>query len=150
MLYDIIKDLVIIQDFRKQNKINLPADKIQEFTLYGHTFVRVVHDASNEMRTGFYDRLYNGKIALLAKREKKILEKMANLQITNVIMGENIYYVRKDGVYYLVKNKRTFLDIIKDKKKDVQQYLKKNKIKFKDNFERAMTMAVAYYDQPTN
>jgi len=147
MLYDIIKDLVIIQDFHKQNKINLAADKIQEFTLSGHTFVHVVHDASNEVRTGFYDRLYNGKIELLAKREKKILEKMANLQISNVVIGENIYYVRKNGVYYLVKNKRTFLDVLKNKKKEVQQYLKKNKIRFKDNFEKAMTVAVTYYDQ---
>jgi len=150
MLYDIVKDLVIIQDFRKQNKINLPADKIQEFTLSGHTFVRVVHDASNEMKTGFYDRLYNGKIALLAKREKKILENMASFQLSNVVIAYTIYFVRREGVYYPVKSKRTLLDVLKNKKKDVQQYLKRNKIKFKDNFEKAMTMAVAYYDQITH
>src|SRR5258708_23904736 len=32
MLYDIIKDQVVIRDFQKLYKINLPADKIRQFT----------------------------------------------------------------------------------------------------------------------
>ena len=45
MLYDIVKDQVIIQDFQKVYKINLPADRIQQFFLLGHLFVRVTHDS---------------------------------------------------------------------------------------------------------
>jgi len=39
---------------------------------------------------------------------------------------------------------------LKSKKKEVQQYLKANDIKFKREPERAMIMAVKYYDQLTN
>lgn len=150
MLYDIVKDQVIIQDFQRVYKINLPADRIQQFFLLGHLFVRVTHDSSDQVKTGFYDQLYKGKIALFAKREKKILEKYSNIQISKVVISQNIYYIKKEGVYHTIKNRSSLLAVLKSKKKEVQQYLKSNDIKFKREPERAMMMAVKYYDQLTN
>ena len=49
MLYDIVKDQLIIQDFQKVYKINLPADKIREFFLLGHLFVRLTSDSSEQV-----------------------------------------------------------------------------------------------------
>ncbi len=150
MLYDIVKDQLIIQDFQKVYKINLPADRIREFFLLGHLFVRLTHDSSDQVKTGFYDQLYKGKIALFAKREKKVLEKYSNVEISKVVSSQNIYYIKKEGVYYTIKNKSSLLAVLKSKKKEVQQYLKTNNIKFKSEPERAMIMAVKYYDQLTN
>jgi hypothetical protein len=148
MLYDIVKDQLIIQDFQKVYKINLPADRVQQFFLLGHLFVRI--NASDQVKTGFYDQLYKGKIALFAKREKKILEKYSNIQISKVVISQTVYYIKKDGVYYTIKNKSSLFSALKSKKKEVQQYLKANDIKFKREPERAMIMAVKYYDQLTN
>ena len=148
MLYDIVKDQLIIQDFQKVYKINLPADRVQQFFLLGHLFVRL--NASDQVKTGFYDQLYKGKISLFAKREKKILEKYSNIQISKVVISQNVYYIKKDGVYYTIKNKSSLFSALKSKKKEVQQYLKANDIKFKREPERAMIMAVKYYDQLTN
>src|SRR5437762_9179519 len=78
MLYDIFKDQLIIQDFQRVYKINLPADRVQQFFLWGHLFVRLNHSASDPIKTGFYDQLYKGKIALFARREKRILEQYSN------------------------------------------------------------------------
>ena len=75
MLYDLIKDQVVIRDFHNQYKINLPASKIQQFILSDHVFVRIVHNDFNEMNTGFYEQLYKGKTGLYAKRGKEIIEK---------------------------------------------------------------------------
>jgi len=148
MLYDIVKDQLIIQDFQKVYKINLPADRVQQFFLLGHLFVHL--NASDQVKTGFYDQLYKGKISLFAKREKKILEKYSNIQISKVVISQNVYYIKKDGVYYTIKNKSSLFSALKSKKKEVQQYLKANDIKFKREPERAMIMAVKYYDQLTN
>ena len=147
MVYDIIKDQVVILDFRKVFKITLPADKIQQFTISGHTFIRLLHDSSNQIKTGFYDQLYNGKIGLFAKREKKIYEKYLDLHTNNVAYEHNTYYIKKEGIYYMIKNKRTMLNILKSKKKEIQQYLRKNGIQFINNKEKAIIMAVEYYDQ---
>ncbi len=148
MLYDIVKDQLIIQDFQKVYKINLPADRVQQFFLLGHLFVHL--NASDQVKTGFYDQLYKGKIALFAKREKKILEKYSNIQISKVVISQNVYYIKKDGVYYTIKNKSSLFSVLKSEKKEIQQYLKANDIKFKREPERAMIMAVKYYDQLTN
>jgi len=150
MLYDIVKDQLIIQDFQRVYKINLPADRIQQFSLLGHLFVRLNHDAADPIKTGFYDQLYKGKIALLARREKRILEQYSNIQINKVVISRDIYFIKKEGVYYTIKNKSSLLAILKGKKKEVQQYLKTNNIKFKREPEKAMIMAVRYYDQLTN
>jgi len=150
MLYDIVKDQVIIRDFQKVYKINLPADRIQQFFLLGHLFVRLTNDTSDKIKTGFYDQLYNGKIGLLAKREKKILVKYSDLQINNVVVSQDIYYIKKDGVFYTIKNKSSLFTVLKAKKKEVQEYLKTNHIKFKREPEQAMMVAVKYYDQLTN
>jgi len=150
MLYDIIKDQLIIQDFQKVYKINLPAERVQQFSLLGHLFVRLIRDSSEQIKTGFYDQLYGGKTSLFAKRGKKILEKYSNIQISKVVISENIYYIKKEGVYRTIRNKSSLLSVLKNKKKEVQQYLKTNDIKFKKEPERAMIMAVRYYDQLTN
>lgn len=150
MLYDIVKDQVIILDFQKVYKINLPAGRVQQFFLLGHLFVRLTPDSSGQIKPGFYDQLYNGKIGLFAKREKRILEKYSNIQISKVVISQNNFYVKKDGGYYIIRNKSSLLSVLKNKKKEVQQYWKSNNIKFKKEPERAMIMAVEYYDQITN
>src|SRR5436190_1998395 len=148
-LYDIVRDQVVILDYHKYYKINLPAEKIQWFELPGHTFIRLVHDSSNEIKTGFYEQLYNGKIALFAKREKKISQQYSNMEISNVVFSQSIYYARKGNMFYPVNTKKSLLAIVKPKQKEVQQYLKKNKVKFKKAPEKAALMAVEYYDQLT-
>jgi len=148
-LYDIVRDQVVILDYHKSYKINLPANKIEQFELGGHTFLRLVQDSSNEIKTGFYEQLYSGTIALFAKREKKLLQQYSNLEINNTVYSKNFYYIRKGNVFYPVNNKKSLLNILRPKQKGVQQYLKKNKIKFKKDREKASRMAVEYYDQLT-
>jgi hypothetical protein len=150
ILYDIVKDQVIIQDFQRVYKINLPADKVEWFSVLGHQFIHITRDSADQVKTGFYDQLYKGKIALYAKREKKIIEKYSNIQISKVVVSQNVYYIKKDGIYHTIKSKSSLLAVLKTKKKEVQQYWKTNDIKFKKEPERAMIMAVRYYDQLTN
>jgi hypothetical protein len=147
MLYDLIKDQVVIHNFQNLYKINLPADKIQQFILSDHVFVRIVRNNFNEINTGFYEQLYKGKIGLFAKRKKEIIENHGSQQIDNVVISTNSYYVLKKDVYYKFKNERSLLKILNDKKKEIQQYLKKNKVKYKDDPERSMIMAIEYYNR---
>ncbi len=149
MIYDIVKDQVIIQDFQRVFKINLPADKIQQFTVAGHTFIRLIRGENDRIKTGFYDQLYHGKISLYVRREKKITETYG-LQIVKGVSGKNIYYIKKNGNYYDIRNKGELIDLLKDHKKEVQQYLKKTGTNFRDDPETVMASAVEYYDKITN
>jgi hypothetical protein len=60
------------------------------------------------------------------------------------------FYVRKDNVYYKVAGKGALLDILKDRKKQLQQYIKTNKIKFNNDPGRALANIAGYYDHITN
>ena len=149
MLYDIIKDQLVIPDFQQLNKINLPEEKIERFVLSGHTFVRLEPDSLGVIKTGFYELLHDGRTGLFARRQKKILEKAFDLRINNVVISQNTYYIRKGGKYHVVKNKADVLHVLKDKKKEIQQKLKTDGLKFKERPEQAMLIAVEYYDQLT-
>jgi hypothetical protein len=146
MLYDIIKDKVIILHFDNIHKVDLPVYRIGEFTFLGHHFIRLYPDSMNIMEEGFYERLYNGKTSLFIQRKKVIREERTGTEINNVVDEANGFYVQKNG-YHAVKNMRVLLQILNDKREQVRQFLKKNKIKFKKEPERAMVMAVQYYDR---
>ena len=150
MCYDLVKDLVVILNFHNTYKIVLPTNKIQQFTLLGHTFVRIQHDSLNQIKTGFYDQLYKGKIGLFAKREKKIVERVGFSGIDVIVNSMNTYYIMKGGNYYNFKNQRGLLNILNDKKREILQHFKKNNIRFKDDPEEAMKAAVEYCNRLTN
>jgi hypothetical protein len=150
MYYDLVKDIVVIQDFRKVYKIVLPADKVQQFTLSNHTFIRIEHGDDHQVKTGFYDQLFKGKISVLVKRQKKIIEKKVYPRIELLIDETNTYYIVKDGIYHRCKNKNGLLDILNDKRKGIEDYFKKNEVRFKTNPERAMIAAAEYYNRSGN
>ena len=147
MYYDLVKDIVIIQDFRKAYKIVLPANKIQEFTLSNHRFIKIEQSDSHPVKTGFYDQLLKGKITVLVKREKRIREVKAFPKFELVIDEAYTYYIVKDGIYHSFKNNRGLLNILNEKRNGIVDHLKKNDIKFKTNPEKAIVAAAEYYNQ---
>lgn len=147
LMYDIIKDQVVIRDFQKLFKINLMAEKIDWFQVSGHTFVHLGRDSPHELRPGFYEQLFSGNISLFARRQKKILEKHIDVRIENIVITQNTFLILKNAHYAFVKNKADLFHVLKDKKKEIQQYLKKGHVKFKDGLEKAILIAVQHYDQ---
>ena len=60
------------------------------------------------------------------------------------------YYIRKNNTYYSVSSQGSMLTILKDKKKELQQYIRANQIKFRKDPEEAMVKIASYYDHLTN
>jgi hypothetical protein len=102
------------------------------------------------MIPGFYDLLSDGNSRLLVKRRKIIKETITSNELHREFIHKNYYFIEKDGVYNPVKNKRSALKVLSDQKKEIRQYLKKNKIKFRKNRELALVSMVAYYNQATD
>jgi hypothetical protein len=147
ILYDIVKDELIIQHFDVFFKIVLIPGKVKEFRLLDHRYVRLVKDSSNKLpvSTGYYDFLYEGNVMLIAKRTKHIDETVTD-KINQKIVVKDFFYVIKDKVYYPVKSYKSLLAIFKDRSKEIRQDLRKNKIKFRKTREAAILRAVKFYD----
>ena len=82
----------------------------------------------------------------LVRRRKFLQEVTGRTSIETIVYSKNFYYILKDGVYYPIKNKKALLEILEDKKSETQQYIKRNKLRFKQ-FENDVLQTVIYYDQ---
>ena len=139
--------------YAKFTMFSLVSDRVHDFSLPNHHFVRVVADSSSAgnqvVSTGFYEQLYGGKVEVLAKRTKNLqsgVDASASV-IVGYFLSNNQYYLRKGNTYYSISSQSSFLNVLKDKKSQLQQYIRDNNIKFKQDREAAMVKIASYYDQ---
>jgi len=145
LLFDLSIDQVIVEHDRG-SPVRLIPEKVQRFAILGHTFVRLLRDDKNKLSDGFYDQLYNGKSKVYAKYSKTYRE---TLQTPQVIpsFDENVrYYVVKDGNFHGVKTKSSILQVLKDRKSELKNFLRKNRIRYNDDREKAIVRLTEFYD----
>ncbi|AYL98511.1 hypothetical protein [Mucilaginibacter celer] len=153
MLYDINKDVVVILLYNHFTKISLLSNRVSEFWLHNHHFVYINADAAGKhpVSAGFYDQLYAGKnISILVKRAKAIQNVTAAVTIETLFTETTDYYLKKGNDYFGFGGKGALLDLLKDKKKELRQYIKTSNIDYRENPEPAMTGIGAYYDHLVN
>lgn len=148
MLYDIIKDELIILHYNKVFLVRLIRNTIDSFYMQGHYFLHLGRDSMTEgnIQEGFYDRLYDGKIKLYAKRNKFIKESIPDMQVERRVYQKDRYFLFKDGAYHDIYTESSVLKLLKDKKAVLKQGLRNRKIKFRKNREYAMKVMAAQYD----
>jgi len=149
ILYDLYKQMVVVKYPADQSYMSLINNKLDMFSIGSHTFIRIDADSKQkDIETGFYELLYNGKSQFVKKHTKDIQVEKSGLNIQNIFYEHTSYFLLKDGIYYPVSGKRSMLNVFKDKKKDLDAYIKANKIDFNDNQEEEGMIKVAtYYDQ---
>lgn len=147
--YDIATNVVIIPALSNDVvMIALVKRKLDAFGWDDHHFLNI-HDSLPGIGPGIYEQLYNGGVTFLATKEKIIHEDLSK-ELRYSYSDNNNYYLRKDSVYIHVSSLNSILAILSDKKKEIQQYLKRNNIRFKSDKESAMKAIGAYYDQLKN
>jgi len=152
IMYDVVKDEVVINRLGQNFKISLVTDKLKSFTLRKHEFIRVSGDSvnGNQLATGFYDRLFNGRTIVLAKRKARLQETYVYSQINYEYIREDIYYVIVAGQIVQVDSKSSVLKLFNSKKSEIKAFIRKNKLNFKSDFEKTLVAISAYYDQLTS
>lgn len=149
LLYDLVKEEVLTKNPTNTSIIRLNNEKIEWFTILGHRFIKLYKDSVNhpEFHTGFYDQLYDGNTALYKKVSKIFKENTASFQgVNKYIVDVNGYYIKKNNQYYKVKNKKSLLGVLNNKKKEIDQFMRKNKLNVKRTREYTLTKTVVYYD----
>ena len=154
MLYDLYLDKVVVLLYNNFSKFTLVDPKVQRFDFLEHHFINISADSLGEnsiIKTGFYDELYKGKSQVLARREKNIQTTMGGLNGPESYFNPvKSYFVRKKNIYYPVSGKGSLIDVFKDRKKELQQYIRASQINFRKNPEEAMVKIASYYDHLTN
>jgi hypothetical protein len=149
LMYDIIKEELLTKDPISVNTIRLNTERIQWFVILGHTFIKLNHDSTDNatLPSGFYDLLYNGNTSLY-KKISKSFEATSDTYygIKQYVVESSEYFIKKDNHYYKIKNKKALLLVMNNQKKEVEQFIKKNKLSVKKDKENALKNIVAYYD----
>jgi hypothetical protein len=157
LMYDLYKDQLVSAFNNQSLKYVLSGNKVQNFDLQGHHFVNIRTDTlakNTVIKTGYYDELYHGKAQVLVK----ILKTVQNYSSTTgaqeayayFTAARQDYFIRVGSTYYKVSGKGALLDILKDRKKELQQYIKTNHIKYNNDEGQAMVSIASYYDHITN
>jgi hypothetical protein len=151
LMYDMHKDLVVSLFHDGYSKYSFISEKVSEFSLLGHHFLRFVQDSTGtSLNTGFYDQVYDGKLKILVKRSKELKEESSIQELKNIFRDKNRYYVKKDQQYYNVGSKKAFMKLFKERKGQLQRALKDADIIFRKEPERALVLLATSYDNLSN
>lgn len=149
MRYELVSDLLIVaKDTSSGIYISLYSPRVKEFSYSGMQFLRFTRkDANPPPETGFYQVMVNGKLTALRRSVKVIEEKLEANKVDRWFEEKTKYYMVKDGIYHRVNNKKDILSVCKDHKKEVQQFLSKRKIKYRQNPENMIVLVAGFYNQ---
>ena len=145
--YDVIRDELVLLHYNQAYPINLLKEKVAWFSFAGHFFIKITADTSlNFPGDGFYDQLFVSKeIQFLAKRRKLIQEMSSRATIETRPYNRVSYFIVKDGKYHTLRNKKTLMNLMRDKKNEVQEFIKRNGLRFKTSFEEDVRKTVQFY-----
>jgi hypothetical protein len=150
MIYDIHNDQVVVLLYNKFSKLVLLGKLLKDFDFLNHHFINIKADSISDnsvVSAGYYDEIYNGKTKVLVKRVKNI---QTTSSAETYFETKRDIFIKKNNIYYSTSSQGSLLDALKDKKKELQQYISANKIKFRKDPEDAMIRIVSYYDHLVN
>lgn len=146
ILYDICRDKVVIEHYYNHSMIELLDLNVKKFSLLNHTFVRLIPTEGSNIKTGYYELLHDGKTSSYARWEKLLEDEIRANQATHYFSEKIKYYIYKDGVYYLVKNKASVLKVLEDQKRDLRHFLREKEIDFNQDRGKAIALMTEFYD----
>lgn len=123
LLYDLVNDQLILQNFNQSSAIQLVNIKLKSFELEGREFINIADKSLPA--AGFYEVLYDGPTRLLSKRTKRAWKQTSSGKIEQLYKERSLYFILVDSRYIPVKNKRDILKIFSTRKKELNAYIRK-------------------------
>jgi hypothetical protein len=149
LMYDMLLQRVVTLHFSGQ-AIDLITDRVGWFIINRRKFVYLGRGEKDAvLDPAFYELLDNGNVKLYARRRKRMNEKIRESKIEyNVSDMKTHYFLYKDGKYISVNGKKALVTALSDKREDLKQFKRENKIHFnKENKETAIRQYVAHYNE---
>lgn len=146
--YDIFAGRVVVRSLN--NFLLVPEqDQVSYFVQDGHTFLNLPPDTVSPgfPGAGFYEALFQGRERLLARHRKTIQTDLNSQE--KIFQEKTSLYLLKGGTYYPVSTEKSFLRLFPDHKPDLQRFMRRNGLHFKDDREGTMKALLSYYDQLT-
>lgn len=150
LLYDVVRDQLVIQPPESGYRLALPMEKIGNFSMGNSQFTWINGDSLAGVRTGFYEVIYNGRVNALVKRVKTIEEDLYDGRYKGTYRVKDRFIVQKQQAFFEVKTKRSFLKLFPDQARELRRFIRKNRLRFNtEEREQAIAQATQRYDELT-
>jgi len=151
MRIDLFKEELITFSPNNFYSIIVENNKVDSLFLHDKKIIYFDPAKQNEsLAPGYYIQLYDGPICSLLKKEKCLmLEKYVDMTIEREFKNDIKYYIKKDGTYYTVKSKGSVLNVLKSHKKELKQFIKHQKLNFKESTDEAIVAVLQQYEKMT-
>ncbi|HEY4205584.1 MAG TPA: hypothetical protein VGM31_02185, partial [Puia sp.] len=133
-------------------KLFLINSKVDSFAIGNDNFIRV-KDSLNPSapRVGFYQQLYRGQRISLLKRNRKFVREDLQLQGVRQYIDSSVsYYIKKGDTYYSVGSRKALSRALKDRSKDLNKFIRQNKLRVRKDLENSLIKVSAWYDGLTH
>ena len=114
------------------------------------TFISGSRDslAPSSLRSGYCDRIYQGRLVLLKKERKTLNENFLSVNNVRLYIESSVsYYAIKDGGYHPLNTKREIFDLLKDRRRsDIKRVMRKSNLEWPADKEQLLKLAAAWYD----
>ena len=146
LLFDIVRQEIVINRYNKNVRISLFSEKVKYFTLAGHRFenITLAEGKDENISNGIYDIVFDNKTRVLVKRFKRIKNPI-KAEDPPAFVEEDAFYLQNGDRFYPVENRSSLLSALSDKREYIKIYIRKNKFRFKKNKEKELIMTTAYY-----
>lgn len=149
LMYDLVLDQLILLNFDEVGGIIVVKDLVDSFSVHKHTFINLPFGEKG-IQPGYYDLLYDGRLKLLAKRNKKISETTNQYKVVRKVSQQNKYYLLQDGAYVSVKNLKALLKQLPKKHIQYSTFIKEQNLNIKKDKEHAMVSLLKFCDTEVN
>lgn len=151
--YDLYKDvLLFLPDSLSIEFLAVNQDQVLSFTLEGVPFINLGMGADiammepANMKPGYYEWVYNGKVNLFAKNWKELKSKTGDSSAHSEFYDRRTMYLWVDDVYHLIKRKKNLLVALGTHKNEIRSYIRKNHLNIRKLSDRQFVNLLKYYD----
>lgn len=148
LLYDTRLDQIITTLPNNPMNVRLNRSLVQNFTYADHYFIYLKPDSASASiaPTGFYDVIFANDIRLLAHRSKRMQEHPKKEGVEVEFTETDKFFLQKDNLLYPIQSKQSVLKVLRDKRRELQQFAREQKLSFqKDSREAAFLQLVEHY-----
>ena len=148
LLYNLEQDKLIIPSEAGLVKIELQPEQVDSFNIGGHRFLHVCAHKfrAGNLRCGYYEVVVEGSANLFVKRLKNIQTQVGQ-KVEMYVVQKSQYYLGKEGNFTQVNSQKELLRLLSDQKKELQQFIKRNRIRYRRQPEAAMARIIECYNQ---
>lgn len=147
MKLDLFRDELVLQSPNKLYPVIAEKERIDYILLNGYRII-------NPSARGWQNQIGNEYVVLLSDNIYPVIKKylityeenVNGLTVEASFRIKERFYVIKENTCYPVKNKRALFNLFPDKKKELGQYAREQKLNFKKQPEQAFVTIVKHYE----